>query len=139
MSGAPRPAHHLPASQFLSFGAKPHVVPPAEPMVFDAMRGGWVAAEPFRPTAPLNPRSMGASSTQHYESTHHTEKWNLDLKREAALGFAPPEWSTTAAMSDERQNGQSLFDARFRGNAMARARVGRPSVGATPMVAAGGM
>ena len=46
------------------------------------------------------------------------------MKAEIDLGLAPPEWSVSSKMDDTRPNGKAIFDARFSGNAMGRARGG---------------
>ena len=63
------------------------------------------------------------SRTHHFEEPH-VASWKLDLKSETNLGLAPADWSVSSKMDDERPNGKSLFDARFHGNAMGRARGG---------------
>lgn len=113
-------------------------------MVFDPARGGWVQAEASRPNqetvlpphweTPIeavhgahSPTKMGkwrqVDHTRHFESRHESS-WKLDMKAEMGLGLAPPEWSTSSQMNDIRPNGKALFDARFAGNSMGRARGG---------------
>jgi hypothetical protein len=75
-----------------------------------------------------SPTKMGQwrqhEHTRHFESRHDVDGWKLDMRAEIELGLAPPEWSTSSQMDDTRPNGKSLFDARFSGNAMGRARGG---------------
>jgi hypothetical protein len=113
-------------------------------MVFDPARGGWVQPDAARPNqtkampthwaTPIeavhgahSPSKMDkwrqGEHTHHFESRHESA-WRLDMKAEVNLGLAPPEWSTSSQMNDIRPNGKALFDARFSGNAMGRARGG---------------
>ena len=50
------------------------------------------------------------------------------MKTEIELGLAPPPWSVSSQMDDTRPNGRAMFDARFYGNAMGRARGGHSMV-----------
>jgi len=98
-------------------------------MVHDPSRGGWVQEDAHRAgQARAAPPHWAAPSKpkrdpMHYE-TKHFGAWQLDLKGEQTLGLAPPDWSVSSAMDDTRPNGQALFDARFHGNSMGRARGG---------------
>ena len=47
------------------------------------------------------------------------------MKEETELGIAPVDWSTPSQMNDPRPNGKPLFDARFHGTPLGRARAGR--------------
>ena len=50
------------------------------------------------------------------------------MKTESKLGLMPADWSTSSQMNDPRPNGRSMFDARFVGSPMGRARAGRSIV-----------
>ena len=104
-------------------------------LIFDATRGGWVHPDKNRAgqerappphwdqAAFYNPDGRRRKDPTHYEQKHFGA-WALDMKKEQGLGLAPPDWSTSSAMDDQRPNGQALFDARFHGQAMGRARGG---------------
>lgn len=106
-------------------------------MVFDPLRGGWVQPDANRagqqralpphwetPVA-THPKGLRyvPDRTHHFEEPHY-DNWRLDMKAEIDLGLAPPEWSVSSKMDDTRPNGKAIFDARFSGNAMGRARGG---------------
>lgn len=88
------------------------------PAVYKAVQ---LAPSEFQPPVPKR-------MPHHYETRHYSEKWRLDMEDEAKLGIAPPMWSTTSQMNDPRPNGKSIFDARFVGSPMGRARGGRSMV-----------
>lgn len=77
----------------------------------------WAAPDPFAP------KGYKHIPTRHFEH-RHVGDWQLNMKSEQSLGLAPPDWSTSSKMDDIRPNGKALFDARFSGNAMGRARGG---------------
>jgi len=110
-------------------------------MVFDPLRGGWVQPDAQRagqsralpphwetPVA-THPKGLHYASnrTHHYEEPHEGD-WKLDMKAEIDLGLAPPPWSVSSKMDDTRPNGKAMFDARFSGSPMGRARGGHAMV-----------
>jgi len=133
MSGAPLAKSR--DTPFLPFGSFPHQTIKTD-MHYDATRGGWVQADDNRGGQPraLPPHWIQPSEKQvpapkakrdprHFEMKHFGS-WQLDMKGEQELGLAPPDWSVSSSMNDVRPNGQALFDARFHGGAMGRARGG---------------
>lgn len=66
-----------------------------------------------------------SSNTRHFEHRHVSSRWRMDMGEETRLGLVPADWSTTSSMSDPRPNGRQIFDARFSGTPMGRARAGR--------------
>ena len=114
----------------LGSGSFPHYVPRSK-LVFDPLRGGWVQPQVHRagqerakpPHLEAGSSPTGKHVPHHYEERHFGD-WKLDMKSEQALGLAPPDWSVSSAMDDTGPNGQAMFDARFFGQAMGRARGG---------------
>jgi len=139
-------------TEFLPFGAAPHVVP-REEYVFDPVTGGW--HEPQMPSTaqnpalhragspPINPipriapgsmlsvspgkvpRSREKTIESKAQGTIHYGEYKLDQAKEVSLGILPPDWSVTSSMSDTRPNGRAQFDARFIEAPVGRARGGR--------------
>lgn len=139
MTGSPQPRHLSPLQAkpdelMLGSGSYPHYVPKSK-LIFSPERGGWVMpdkhragqerAKPTHMEAGIDPADLpqGKREPTHFEQRHFGD-WGLNLKKEIGLGLAPSDWSVSSAMDDPRPNGQALFDARFHGQSMGRARGG---------------
>jgi hypothetical protein len=97
---------------------------PLSPDPVEGMRFPAAYTQVLQGSADFEPRPQNSRQPHHIERFHYAQKWHHDLKDETELGLAPPNWSVSSKMDDTRPNGKSLFDARFVGSPMGRARGG---------------